>query len=362
MVADLHGGSVLGDPRFFDRAGPFKLAVLIDATGGAVRHAEPAESRMLTGVAPLQAAEAQHVSVLHNRRYAQAAAETRAGVVIVSEALASRVPGCSVALVVPDPHEAWARIAQMFHPAPGVHAGIHPNAVVDGSAEVDEGVEIGPCAVIGPRVTVGAGCQIGPCAVIGAGVILGEGCRIGASATISHAILGARVTIYPGARIGQDGFGFAVTRSGFVTVPQLGRVILQDDVEIGANSTVDRGASHDTVIGRGSRIDNLVQIGHNMKMGQHCVMAGQSGAAGSCTLGDFVQIGAQGGLAGHLTVGARARIGAQAGVMADVPEGADVIGSPALPVREFFRNVAVLRRLARRPASGAKAGDAASNE
>ena len=138
-----------------------------------------------------------------------------------------------------------------------------------------------------------------------------------------------------------------------MTVPQLGRVILHDDVEIGANSTVDRGASHDTVVGRGSRIDNLVQIGHNVQMGQHCVMAGQSGMAGSCTLGDFVQIGAQGGLGGHLTVGARARIGAQAGVMSDVPEGADVIGSPALPVREFFRNVAVLRRLARRPTTSA---------
>ncbi len=341
---------ILGDPRFFDRAGPFGLDALVAVTAGMARRPGAVAGRLLTGVAPLQTALPDQVSVLHNPRYAEAAEQTRAGLVIVGEALASRVPDASVALVVADPHEGWARVAGLFHPAPATVPGIHPSAVVHASARLDASVEVSPCAVIGARAEIAAGCQIGPCAVIGDGVVMGEGCRVGATASISHAILGARVRIYPGARIGQDGFGFAITKAGFVTVPQLGRVILHDDVEIGANSTVDRGASHDTVIGRGSRIDNLVQIGHNVQMGQHCVMAGQSGSAGSCTLGDFVQIGAQGGLAGHLTIGARARIGAQAGVMSDVPEGADVIGSPALPVREFFRNVAVLRRLARRPA------------
>jgi UDP-3-O-[3-hydroxymyristoyl] glucosamine N-acyltransferase len=208
-------------------------------------------------------------------------------------------------------------------------------------------------------VRIAAGCQIGPHAVIGQGVVMGEGCRIGAQASVSHAILGNRVYVYPGARIGQEGFGFAITPAGFLTVPQLGRVVLQDDVEIGANSTVDRGASHDTVIGAGTRIDNLIQIGHNVRMGRCCVMAAQSGVSGSSILEDFVQIGAQAGLTGHLTIGAKASIGAQAGVMSDVPAGAVVVGSPALPVREFFRNVAVLRRLARRgpSASGSdKAG------
>ena len=346
---------LLGDERFFHRAGPFGLDALVDVAGGSVRPGA-AEALLLTGVAPLQTALQDQVSVLHNPRYADAAGQTRAGVVIVGEQLASRVPEGSAALVVADPHEAWARVAAMFHPAPAAIPGVHPSAVVHATARLDRSVEIGPCAVIGARVEIAAGCQIGPCAVIGAGVIMGEGCRIGATASISHAVLGARVRVYPGARIGQDGFGFAITKAGFVTVPQLGRVILHDDVEIGANSTVDRGASHDTVIGRGSRLDNLIQIGHNVQMGQHCVMAGQSGIAGSCTLGDFVQIGAQGGLAGHLAIGARARIGAQAGVMSDVPEGADVIGSPALPVREFFRNVAVLRRLARRPAVNSDTG------
>ena len=350
-------GSVLGDPRFFERAGPFSLDDLVGVAGGRLERAERVAGAVLVGVAALQTASPRQVAVLHNPKYGVVAERSRAGVVIVSEALAARVPHPCAALVVADPHLAWAQVGRLFHPAAVAAPGIHPTAVVDPTAEVDATAGIGPYAVVGPRVVVGPGCQVGPHAVVEAGVVMGPGCRIGAGASVSHALLGARVYVYPGARVGQEGFGFAITARGFVSVPQLGRVILHDDVEIGANTTVDRGASHDTVIGAGSRIDNLVQIGHNVRMGRGCVMAGQSGIAGSCTLEDFVQLGAQAGLAGHLTVGAKARIGAQAGVMADVPAGSDVIGSPALPIREFFRNVAVLRRLARRgPAGGDAAG------
>jgi UDP-3-O-[3-hydroxymyristoyl] glucosamine N-acyltransferase len=228
--------------------------------------------------------------------------------------------------------------------------------VVDASAQVDETAEIGPLAVIGPGAVVGKGCRIGAGAVIGGGVIMGEDCRIGPLASLTHAILGKRVYVYPGARIGQEGFGFAMTPQGFLTVPQLGRVILEDDVEIGANSTVDRGAALDTVIGAGSRLDNLIQIGHNTRLGKGCVVVAQAGISGSTVLEDHVQIGAQAGLTGHLRIGARARIGAQAGVMSDVEAGADVVGSPAMPVREFFRNVAVLRRLARKGPLGQRDG------
>ncbi len=359
-------GSVLGDPRFFERAGPFSLDDLLGVAGGRLERAERVAGAVLVGVAALQTAAPNQVAVLHNPKYGVVAGRSRAGVVIVSEALAARVPHSCAALVVADPHLAWAQVGRLFHPSAAAVPGIHPTAVVDPTAEVDATAGIGPYAVVGPRVVVGSGCQVGPHAVVQAGVVMGPGCRIGAGATVSHALLGARVYVYPGARVGQEGFGFAITAHGFVSVPQLGRVILHDDVEIGANTTVDRGASHDTVIGAGSRIDNLVQIGHNVRMGRGCVMAGQSGIAGSCTLEDFVQLGAQAGLAGHLTVGAKARIGAQAGVMADVPAGSDVIGSPALPIREFFRNVAVLRRLARRgPAggdtTGAREGGAAAS-
>jgi UDP-3-O-[3-hydroxymyristoyl] glucosamine N-acyltransferase len=356
MSGSAENGALLGDPRFFRRAGPFPLARLAAEAGGTILRAGLLADRLLAGVGPLQSATPDQVAVLHNPRYAAIAEQTRAGLVIVGQELSGRIPAGSAALVVTDPHEAWARVAQLFHPGHDPKPGVHESAVVDPSAILDPSAEVGPAAVIGARAEIGAFCQIGPGAVIGEGVVLGQGCRIGAQASVSHALLGARVYVYPGARIGQEGFGFAITAQGFVTVPQLGRVILHDDVEIGANATVDRGASHDTIIGAGSRIDNLIQIGHNVRLGRHCVMAAQSGISGSTTLEDFVQIGAQAGLTGHLRIGARARIGAQAGVMSDVAAGADVIGSPALPVREFFRNVAVLRRLARRgAASGAPA-------
>jgi len=196
-------------------------------------------------------------------------------------------------------------------------------------------------------VEIGPRCRIGPSAVIGDGVVLGAECHIGAHATISHALLGARVVVYPGARIGQDGFGFGIAEDGFVSMPQLGRVVLEDDVEIGANTTIDRGSLHDTVIGAGSRLDNLVQIGHNVRIGRGCVIVSQAGISGSTVLEDHVMVAGQAGLTGHLRIGRRARIGAQAGVMSDVPVGADVVGSPAQPAREFFRHVATLRRLVR---------------
>jgi len=202
--------------------------------------------------------------------------------------------------------------------------------------------------VIGPRADIGPRCRIAAGAVIGPGVVLGADCRIGTHASLECAVLGARVYIYPGARIGQEGFGFATGPSGFVTVPQLGRVMIADDVEVGANSTIDRGSMQDTVIGAGTRIDNLVQVGHNVRVGRCCALVAQSGFSGSVVIEDFVQVAGQAGLAGHLRVGARARIGGQAGVMSDVAPGAEVVGSPAMPVRAFFRQVVALRKLAER--------------
>jgi UDP-3-O-[3-hydroxymyristoyl] glucosamine N-acyltransferase len=349
MIPDQH--TILGDPRFFERAGPFSLAEVAALIRADISRPECCDGRKLTGVAPLQTAAPDQVSVLHNPRYGDALEQTQAGVVIVKTSFGPRVPLASTALLVADPHEAWAKVALLFHPSPRSVPGVHPSAVIDPSAVVDASAEIGPRAVVGAHAEIGAGCQIGAGAVIGRGVVMGADCRVGALASISHAILGARVYVYPGARIGQEGFGFAITKAGFLTVPQLGRVILQDDVEIGANSTVDRGASHDTVIGAGTRIDNLVQLGHNAQLGRNCLMAAQSGMSGSSTLGDFVQIGAQAGLTGHIAVGSNARIGAQAGVMSDVEPGSAIVGSPAMPIKEFFRNVAVLRRLARKGAN-----------
>ena len=332
------------DPRFFQRTGPHSLAAVAAAAG--LESDQP--DRALHGVAPLQTAGPAEVSFLDNRQYAPLLDATRAGAVIVHPSMASRVPVGSVALVTPEPYLAWARIAVLFHPSPPPSPGVHPSAVVDPSAMVDPTAEIGPLAVVGERAEIGPHCRIGAGAVIGPGVQMGSHCRVGAQAGVSHAVLGSRVYVYPGARIGQEGFGFAISPQGFVTVPQLGRVVLEDDVEVGANSTIDRGSTQDTLIGAGSRLDNLVQIGHNVRLGRCCIVVSQAGISGSTVLEDFVVVAAQAGLIGHLRIGAKARIGAQAGVMRDVAAAADVLGAPAIPVREFFRQVMTLRKLATR--------------
>ncbi len=347
-----------GDPRFFLRSGPHSLAAVADAAQGEA----PSRRLMFVGVAPLQAAEPAEVSFLIDRKYASTLAETRAGAVIVHPDLAERVPPTAVAILAPEPYAAWARVASLFHPLPPIQPGVHPSAVVAADAAVDASAEVGPLAVIGARAAIGPRCRIGPAAVIGDGVLVGADCRIGAHASLSHALLGDRVVVYPGARIGQDGFGFVPTGDGFLSVPQLGRVVLEDDVEIGANTTIDRGSLHDTRIGAGSRLDNLVQIGHNVRIGRGCVIVSQVGISGSTILEDHVMVAGQAGLTGHLRIGRRARIGAQAGVMADVPAGADVVGSPAQPAREFFRHVAVLRRLVREATARRSKDKAAGTE
>ncbi len=335
--------SLTGDPRFFARGGPFTLAKVAEAAGGTA----PTRDLSLLGIAPLQSAGPQEVSFLDNRRYLPALLGTRAGAVIVHPELAEQVPAGGAAIVTPEPYAGWARVAALFHPPAPATPGIHPTALVEPGAEIDPSAEIGALAVIGAGAWIGPRCRIGPHTVIGPGVVIGADCRIGAQVSLSHALLGARVNLLPGARIGQEGFGFAQTGTGFLSVPQLGRVILEDDVEVGANATIDRGSAQDTVIGAGSRLDNMVQIGHNVQVGRLCVIVSQAGISGSTVVEDFVQIGGQAGLTGHLRIGRRARIGAQAGVMADVPAGADVVGSPAEPLRNFFRGVAALRRLTR---------------
>ena len=335
-----------GDARFFARRGPHSLAAVAAAAGG---EAEGSGAEIwLHGLAPLQTATPDTVSFLDNRRYVDALKATKAGAVLVHPALASHVPAGSIAIRTAQPYLGWARVAAMFHPEPPAKPGIHPSAVVDPAARVDASAEIGPLAVIEAGAEIGPRCRIGPLAVIGAGVVLGADCRVGAGASISHAVVGERVYLYPGSRVGQEGFGFATGPAGFTTVPQLGRVLIGDDVEVGANTTIDRGSSQDTVIGAGSRIDNQVQIGHNVRLGRCCVIVAQAGISGSAVLGDFVQLGGQAGITGHLTIGDFARIGAKSGVMADVPAKAEYVGAPAQPAREFFREYATLRKIAAR--------------
>jgi UDP-3-O-[3-hydroxymyristoyl] glucosamine N-acyltransferase len=335
-----------GDPRFFWCVGPHTLAAVVDAASvdGEVAEAPP-RRLMLHRVAPLATATGEDVSFcLNSRKHLPALLATRAAAVIVHRDMKDRVPPAAVAIIASDPLAAWARVAALFHPPPPVAPGIHPSAVIAASAKIDPTAEVGPLVVIGENVVIGPRGRIGAMAVIGDGVEIGRDVRIGTHASVSHALIGDRVYIYPGARIGQDGFGFAITPEGFHTVPQLGRVLIEDDVEVGANTTVDRGTLEDTVIGAGTRIDNLVQIGHNVRIGRACVIVAQVGISGSTVLEDQVVLAGQAGIAGHVRIGAGSRIGAKSGVMADVPPRSDLVGVPAQPVKAFFKEVATIRR------------------
>lgn len=332
------------DPRFHPIIGPRSLRVILAAVGG---EAAGDPERMFKGLAALDQADADELTFIDNPRFASALARTRAGAVLVRAELAARAPAGCIIITAANPQLAFARAATLFHPPAAPTATRHPTAVIAADAEVADDASIGPYAVIGARAVVGAGCDIGPHAVVGEGVVLGPRCVLHAHASISHALCGQGVVLHPGARVGQEGFGFLADEAGrFMTKPQLGRVILGDFAQIGANACIDRGTLDDTVIGPQTRIDNLVQVGHNARTGMGCIMAGQVGLSGSVTLEDRVVLGGQVGIADHVRVGRGARVAAQSGIMNNVPPGSEMFGSPAQPIRAAMRDIATLRRLA----------------
>jgi UDP-3-O-[3-hydroxymyristoyl] glucosamine N-acyltransferase len=344
---------------FFQRRAGLTLREIAALTGAAPQHGADLDRR-INGIAALDHAGAGDICFLDSVKFASQASLCSAGACLTAERFAHLLPESVSLLYAGEPYRSFVEVSRTLFPdalrpsslfeAHGIAAG----AIVHPTARLENGATIDPGAVVGPRAEIGAGTVIGAGAVVGSNVHIGRDCAIGPNVSIIHALIGDRVIIHPGCRIGQDGFGYLMGAAGHVKVPQIGRVIIQDGVEIGANSTIDRGAMSDTVIGEGTKIDNLVQIAHNVLIGRHCVLASQTGISGSAVLGDNVMTGGQVGIADHLTIGAGAALGAKSGVMHDAPPGARWVGAPAKPVKQFFREVAALERLAGQSGGGKK--------
>jgi UDP-3-O-[3-hydroxymyristoyl] glucosamine N-acyltransferase len=309
--------------------------------------------RRIRNIAPLELAGPDDLTFIDNTKHVGDLASTHAGACLLSAQFEAHAPPHVAVLRASAPYRAFVMVAKTLFPyalrlsSLFEATDVAPGAVVHGSARIESGVTIDPGAVIGPRAEIGAGSVIAAGALIGPEVRIGRASAVGAGATVMHALIGDRVIIHTGCRIGQDGYGYLGDSKQREKIPQLGRVIIQDDVEIGANTTIDRGSFRDTMIGEGTKIDNLVQIGHNVIVGRHCILVAQVGISGSVTIKDNVMIGGQVGVADHVEIGERAVIAGGSRVIANVPAGVRWGGYPAGPWRDFLRRVAITKRLSR---------------
>jgi UDP-3-O-[3-hydroxymyristoyl] glucosamine N-acyltransferase len=352
-------------PVFF-QARRLSLGEIAQKTGATLRGASAAGIE-IEAAGPIEAAPAGSLSFIDNPKYLRHLADTGAAAVFCHQRNAGRIPAGVVVLEHEQPYKAYAAAMQLIYPSANRpqpvtgETGISARAYIAQGAVLEEGVIVETGAVIGPGVAIGRGSAILANAVIGENVQIGRNSTIGIGASVTHAFLGDNVIVHPGVRIGQDGFGFAMGAGGHRKIPQIGRVIIQDHVEIGANTTIDRGSNRDTVIGEGTKIDNLVQIGHNVVIGRHCVIVGLAGIAGSATLGDYVIVAGQAGIVGHHRIGDGAQVGGGSGVNTDLAPGDKVIGYPAMPVRDWVRMNMMLKSMVEKGkpgvGSGAESGD-----
>jgi UDP-3-O-[3-hydroxymyristoyl] glucosamine N-acyltransferase len=337
----------MADPRFYDNVGPFSLADVCARAGVAVPAGTDGGAQ-IDDVASLTGAGSSHLSFFAGGGEAKAQfAATSAGFCFVPADTPAAASGSRVFIPCPSVQHAFAAAAGAFYPDSGLTRWTQQTAI-DAAAEIGEDVYLAPGVVVGPGAVIGDRTRIGPNTVIGRGVAIGRDCEIASNVSISHAYVGDGALILSGAQIGGPGFGFASSQAGHIKTPQLGRVILQDRVEIGACTAIDRGALGDTVIGEGTKIDNLVQIGHNTRIGRHTVIVGHVGISGSCEIGDFVVVGGQVGIADHVRVGDGARLAARSGVVGYLPGGQDYGGMPAKPVSQWRREMAAVAMLAKK--------------
>lgn len=338
------------DPVFFQPSRPLTVGDIAILTGAKLLTHNLA-SYQITNLASYDAGVSGALVFLEGKRNLEALGSLNATAILCSEDAAAYVKDGVAVLVSTKPQQDFAAVGRLLFPDAARptpltgETGVSPAAYVDSTAVLEDGVIVEAGAVVGPNAVIGTGTVIAPNAVIGKSTRIGRDSYIGPTTVVQNALIGNRVILHSGVRIGQDGFGFVAGRFGAEKMPQLGRVIIQDDVEIGANTTVDRGALSDTIIGEGTKIDNLVQVAHNVRIGRSCLVAGLCGISGSVTLGDGVMLGGNVGLADHISIGSGAAIAARAGVMNDVPAGQRWAGAPARPIKEFFREVAAIRKL-----------------
>lgn len=326
------------DIRFFETLAPLSVADLASQIGGEV---ERGGDRIIGSVAPLSSADGGAIVFLGDRKFAAALAATKAGCVIVPAEAVASAPAAVAVIVSRTPQASWAMASTLLHRPVTLD-----RAMTASEAAEDESVVVEPGVVLGEGVRIGRGTRICANTVIGPGVQIGRDCVIGSNVTVGFALIGDRVKLYAGARIGEAGFGATGTAAGAMDIPQLGRVILQDGVTVGANSCIDRGAYDDTVIGENTKIDNLVMVGHNCVIGRNNLMAGNTGISGSVTSGDNVIFGGKAGVGDHITIGEGARVAAGAGVLANIPAGETWSGYPARPIRQFLRETVWLAKQA----------------
>jgi UDP-3-O-[3-hydroxymyristoyl] glucosamine N-acyltransferase len=301
----------------------------------------------VSGVAPLDRAEPRHLSILSSAKYQSSFATTRAGVVLVDPEFRESAGSPRARIIVKQPLEKLLGLLPRLYPDRPIKQGIAPTARIGRGAVLGQNISVGDYAIIGTNAKLGDDVVIGANCVVGDDATIGAGSRLWPHVTIYSGVsIGARVFLHSGSRIGSDGFGYVFRDGAHQKIPHVGGCIISDDVEIGANSTIDRGSIDDTVIGAGTKIDNLVHVAHNVRIGKKCLIMAQVGIAGSVTIGDGAILAGQAGISGHLTIGAGARVAAQGGVFGDIPAGETWSGYPARPHRESLRASAALLKLA----------------